>query len=573
VPKTQVTSDSITDLAVTEGKIANCAVAEAKIGSNAVTSAKISDGTVAAGDLASSLDLSGKTVTLPPSATSVVDQNIALLGFKMAVNDGLTVFNLIDGVVDEFHDESGTDEGEGSNDTYCSSNDNYANFTCGASYVAGFSTTLISEPDTSAAGTNPGDASGTSGTFTVPTNITSVDIRAWGAGGGGANPITCGFGGGGGYAEGTLAVTATQVLHVAAGRGGEISPGSLPTPGTESFFGGGFGTGGGASGGGLSAVLAESTETTLAAPDAYVVAGSGGGGFNNGSGCKSKGGAGGGLIGWSAGQTSAFTQEGSSQTAGGGGQTSGGEGGGASTNPNAIGKLYEGGDSIGNHSGGGGSGYYGGGGGNDNDSGGGGSSFYGHPQVTSGATYAGARNGSAGQGPSNAQPIMSESAGATGESPAISLAPNPTAGLTPEYASGSVIGEGGGDPTNPTNAGEDGFVLISATASPVTTSTTIVSNAFTASSEPSTSRIVVFQENVDSITLNTDLIASISRDGGSNFTAVTLADSGYVTGSSGQRILTGTATISGQPSGTSMRWKLALANNASKIHGVSLQWK
>ena len=51
------------------------------------------------------------------------------------------------------------------------------------------------------------------------------------------------------------------------------------------------------------------------------------------------------------------------------------------------------------------------------------------------------------------------------------------------------------------------------------------------------------------------------------------ADSGYVVGASGQRILTGTATISGQPSGTNMRWKLALANNASKIHGVSLQWK
>ena len=37
----------------------------------------------------------------------------------MAVNEGLTVFNLVDGIVDEFHDESGTDEGEGSNDLYC----------------------------------------------------------------------------------------------------------------------------------------------------------------------------------------------------------------------------------------------------------------------------------------------------------------------------------------------------------------------------------------------------------------------------------------------------------------------
>mgnify|MGYP003149868323 CR=1 FL=1 len=105
-----------------------------------------------------------------------------------------------------------------------------------------------------------------------------------------------------------------------------------------------------------------------------------------------------------------------------------------------------------------------------------------------------------------------------------------------------------------------------------TSSTTIVSNAFTASSAPSTSRIVVFQENVDSITLNTDLIASVSRDGGTTFSTVTLADEGYVVGASGQRILAGIVDVSGQPSGTSLRWKLALANNASKIHGVSLAW-
>ena len=113
---------------------------------------------------------------------------------------------------------------------------------------------------------------------------------------------------------------------------------------------------------------------------------------------------------------------------------------------------------------------------------------------------------------------------------------------------------------------------VATTGSGSTTTTNIVSNAFTAGSAPTTSRIVVFQENIDSITLNTDIVASISRDGGTTFTTVTLADEGYVTGSSGQRILAGTATISGQPSGTSMRWKLALANNASKIHGVSLAW-
>ena len=99
-----------------------------------------------------------------------------------------------------------------------------------------------------------------------------------------------------------------------------------------------------------------------------------------------------------------------------------------------------------------------------------------------------------------------------------------------------------------------------------------MSEPFASTSVPTTSRIVVFEERLTSLTLNTDLIASVSRDGGSNFTTATLTDSGYVTGSSGQRILTGQATISGQPSGQSMRWKLALANNRVKIHGVSLQW-
>ena len=82
--------------------------------------------------------------------------NVGLLGFKMAVNDSLTVFNLVDGVVDEFHDESGTDEGEGSNDTYCSSNDNYINtVTTPAAISAGFTTTTVTEADTSTAGANP----------------------------------------------------------------------------------------------------------------------------------------------------------------------------------------------------------------------------------------------------------------------------------------------------------------------------------------------------------------------------------------------------------------------------------
>ena len=551
MPKTQVTSDSITDLAVTEGKIANCAVAEAKIGSNAVTSAKISDGTVAAGDLTSSLDLTGKTVTLPPSATSVVDQNIALLGFKMAVNDGLTVFNLVDGVVDEFHDESGTDEGEGSNDTYDATSDFYQNVGSPVSLSAGFTTTSITEPDTSTAGTNPAVGSGTSGTFTVPTGVTSVNIQVWGAAGAGnnGNPAN---GGAGGYAEGTLAVTSPQTLQVLAGEGGENHPTD-----SRAFLNGGGGPPGSAGGGGLAGVfampspqLSHPAPVPVVAPNVYIVAGSGGaaGGGSPSAATGGSGGAGGGLTGCHANgvteQTNRYAAGGSSGFGGGGSQTQGGQGGADPLRTNGSdGAFLKGADNAGGAAmSGGGAGYYGGGGGADGSgtnsyAAGGGSSYYGHPQVTSGSTEEGAENG--------------ESGGVT----------------QPGYAADT--GEG----TGPNVDGEDGFVLLTATAPGTTTSTTIVSNAFTASSEPSTSRIVVFQENVDSITLNTDVIASISRDGGSTFTNTTLTDSGYVTGSSGQRILTGTATISGQPSGTSMRWKLALANNQSKIHGVSLQWK
>ena len=533
--------------------------------------------------------------------------NIALLGFKMAVNDSLTVFNLVDGVVDEFHDESGTDEGEGSNDTYCSSNDNYINtVTTPSSISAGFTTTTVTEADTSVAGANPygngyfrcgptsaaqatcatkrKNSNATFGTFTVPTGMSSANIQVWGAGGGSPNR-PCGNGGGGGYAEGTLAVTSSQVLYVSAGEGGYVGYAS-PSPGPDgigpnaggyiSFFGGGEGgSGTGSGGGGLAGVLSVADNNLDSAPEAYIIAGAGGGGGYGGGSQSPKpaiggtAGAGGGLIGESG--SGGGTQNSENGYAGGGGsQTAGGKGGDLN-NPNINeapqadqrghnapaetgspyanreGGLFHGGEGH-NFSGGGGSGYYGGGGGGFglshttiiDSGGGGGSSYHGHPQITSGSTEDG----------------ESINGGGTTQ---------------PNYVSGT--NEALTAPNSPLNPGEEGYVLITGTATTTTTSsTTIVSNAFTASSAPTTSRIVVFQENVGSVTLNSDIVASISRDGGSNFTTVTLADEGYITGSSGQRILTGVATVSGQPSGTSMRWKLALANNQSKIHGVSLSW-
>ena len=247
-------------------------------------------------------------------STIADSQDIALLGFKMAVNEGLTVFNLVDGVVDEFHDESGADEGEGSNDLYCGTNDYYINATTPAGVAicssAGFTTTAVTEGDTSTAGTNPDYGTGTFGTFTVPTGITSVNIIAFGAGGGnGANPpggpSYVGGGAPGGYAEGTLAVTASQVLYAYGGEGGNESGSAHDafgvamggkSPNTTAPPGNQFGGGGGAAAG----VVGYGSFPGKSQPQVYVMAGGGGGSTltspqpaRNGSG----GGAGGGLTG------------------------------------------------------------------------------------------------------------------------------------------------------------------------------------------------------------------------------------------------------------------------------------
>lgn len=102
---------------------------------------------------------------------------------------------------------------------------------------------------------------------------------------------------------------------------------------------------------------------------------------------------------------------------------------------------------------------------------------------------------------------------------------------------------------------------------------TLISEAVTADSEPSNARIILFEEDVDSITLNTDLIAYISRDGGSTWAEVTLEDIGDY--EAGKQILAGSVdlTASGIGSGTSMKFKIESKNNKDlKLHGCGLLW-
>jgi len=100
---------------------------------------------------------------------------------------------------------------------------------------------------------------------------------------------------------------------------------------------------------------------------------------------------------------------------------------------------------------------------------------------------------------------------------------------------------------------------------------TLVSNASTALAAPDDANIVIWQEDGSSaITLNTDLKAYASRNGGTTYTQMTLAEVASLTTG---RILTGTVDISGQSSATAMKYKIETLNTKEqKIHAVALQW-
>jgi len=137
------------------------------------------------------------------------------------------------------------------------------------------------------------------GTFTVPTGVTSLTVKAWGAGGAGGNGSGStgigGGGGGGGFSQATLTVTPGASLTYNVGSAGSAN--------TTASFGG--------NGGGFTALLNGATYLIQAG-------GGGGGGGTTGTATGGQGGAGGG-------------SSGTTGTAGSGTATVGGAGGGGTT--------------------------------------------------------------------------------------------------------------------------------------------------------------------------------------------------------------------------------------------------
>ena len=103
---------------------------------------------------------------------------------------------------------------------------------------------------------------------------------------------------------------------------------------------------------------------------------------------------------------------------------------------------------------------------------------------------------------------------------------------------------------------------------------TLVSNTLTANSAVTNGDVVLtYTDGAGTAVINTDLIASISRDNGTTYTPVTLVSQG-TTG--GHTILTANNVTLGGTDSQQMRWKVATTNQSvskqTRIHAVSLGW-
>ncbi len=163
--------------------------------------------------------------------------------------------------------------------------------TCGTTAVTNVISVNISSSPSSSGKVTFNYVSNAYQTWVVPCNVTSITIKAWGAGGGGGGGMAYYYsgpladGGGGAYSNTTVSVSPGDVLYIYVGgmgegglscvysTGGGAGGWGYGSGGNGGNAGGAGCSGGGGGGGGSSAVFNSTTSTLLC-----VAAGGGGGG-------------------------------------------------------------------------------------------------------------------------------------------------------------------------------------------------------------------------------------------------------------------------------------------------------
>jgi len=353
------------------------------------------------------------------------------------------------------------------------------------------------------------------GTFT-PASGFNVEYLVVGGGASGGNNIA-GGGGAGGFRTGNAFAVTAQAYSIVVGAGGasQATGNTVGNNGVASSFST-ISSAGGGGGGAYSSPNGQ----------AGSAGGSGGGGGTAENGTAGVGGAG---------DTPDTTPDqgksgGDAGNRGGAGNYTGGGGGGGAS---AVGGNY-----VTVNGGAGGAGTA--------------STIYDGSSIT----YAGGGGGSAHSGSGGVGGVGGAGGGGAG-------------GATSAGTAGTANTGGGGGGGVASGAGGSGIVIIRYLGT--VDNMILISEKFTADTESDDARIVIFEEDVDAITLNTDIKAYVSRDDGANWTQITLTDEGNYSGS--KRILTGEADISAQPSGTDMVYKITTLNEKDlKLYGTALSW-
>ena len=592
---------------VNNNMIQDGAIDSSKLAPNSISSANITDSSIVNADISPTAAITVSKLSTPGSGTEFlkgdgsfasVDTdaintnafNIGLLGFKMAVNDGLTIFNLVDGIVDEFNDQTGVDTSENVGMNYDSSSDFYR----------GGNATLPSPPTQDiTAFTSVGPH-----TYNVEPGTTSVNVLIVGGGGGGGSGGYNNTKGGGGGAGGLIyypnyPVTPGGTVAVVVGAGGEGAGFNPPSPGSTPYTptarpDGRVGTG---EFGGY-----EHPQYTYPMAHTYYSPGQTGNDSSFGPLIGEGGGAGGGWLTsgshpYMGGVSSETYHEGGSGGAGGASPTSyygsTGEGKQDENHPipltptilpiNSPGSFGNDGGlvqpEVPSDSASGGGGGAGGAGGDAEGAVGGEGGIGLNYNIADGTTSVGYAGGGAGTDVESFPQGTSVPFGGGDTNQTNHQQPNWFPGLP-----GAVNSGGGGaggrniNPSSPTGGayggdGGPGVVIVKEVQSTFSNpTTTLISDTFTANSTPTKARIVLFAEI--SSTLNSQLSASATRDN-TTFNSITLTDEGYVTGSSGTKIFTGSTPLTGTASPqVQLRWKISgtSLSHVNTIHGVALQW-
>ena len=182
------------------------------LGTGEVVTANINDGGVTTAKMAvdptNASNLSSGDVPLtqlgnvPVTDLTGLEDDIALIGFKVAANGSLAKYNLLDQAIDAFEDDSGIDGSASTNDTRNASNYYSATATVG---------TVVAKT---------ADGSWTSGA-----SDTSIALLVVGGGGGGAAGGISGAGGAGGLVYiSNYAVSPSTTYNLTVGSGGAGGP-------------------------------------------------------------------------------------------------------------------------------------------------------------------------------------------------------------------------------------------------------------------------------------------------------------------------------------------------------------